>query len=78
MGECYYRLDQYVAAITELEHLIDAYPESPNIGRALYKLGRCKQETGKNNEAKELYQRLVDDHAGTWEAEQAIERLKDL
>jgi tol-pal system protein YbgF len=78
MGECYYRLDQYTQAIEELEFLIDTYPESPNIGRALYKLGRCKQETGKNDEAKTLYQRLVDEHGGTWEAEQATERLKDL
>jgi TolA-binding protein len=58
--------------------LLNTYPDSPNLGRAIYKLARCKQELGKTSEAKRLYQRLVDEYAGTLEAEQAAERLKDL
>jgi tol-pal system protein YbgF len=78
IGECYYSEEEYTQAITEYEHLVNTYPDSPNIGRALYKLARCKQELGKKNEARELFERLVRDHAGTLEAEQAAQRLKDL
>jgi len=78
IGECYYAQEKYTEAVTEYEHLLNTYPNSPNLGRAIYKLARCKQELGKTQEAKQLYQRLVDEYAGTLEAEQATERLKDL
>lgn len=78
IGECYYSQEKYSSAVVEYEHLINSYPDSPNLGRAIYKLARCQQELGKTPEARELFQRLVDDYAGTLEAEQAAERLKDL
>ena len=78
IGECYYMLEKYVDAVTSLEYLIDQYKSSPNIGRALYKLARSKQELDQKQEAITLYQRLVDDYDGTLEAEQAKERLKEL
>ncbi len=78
IGECYYSQEKYSNAVTEYGHLLKTYPDSPNLGRALYKLARCKQELGKKTEAKALFEQLVDEHAGTLEAEQASQRLKDL
>jgi len=78
IGECYYSQEKYTEAVTEYEHLIDTYRDSPNTGRAIYKLARCKQELGKTAEAKELFQRLIDQFGGSLEAEQAAARLKDL
>jgi len=78
IGECYYSQEKYTEAVTEYEHLINTYRDSPNLGRAIYKLARCKQELGKIDEAKELFQRLIDQFGGSLEAEQAAARLKDL
>ena len=78
IGECYYSQEKYTQAVVEYDHLLKNYPNTPNIGRALYKLARCKQELGKKDEAKQLFEQLVNDHAGTLEAEQAAQRLKDL
>ena len=78
IGECYYSQEKYTEAVTEYEHLINTYRDSPNLGRAIYKLARCKQELGKTAEAKELFQRLIDQFGGSLEAEQAAARLKDL
>lgn len=78
MGECYYALDKYSDAVLELEKLLKQFPESRNLGRALYKLARCKQELGKTSEAKAIYQRLVDEYAGTFEGEKAAEFIKEL
>ncbi|HWR82863.1 MAG TPA: tol-pal system protein YbgF [Candidatus Deferrimicrobium sp.] len=78
MGECYYSLEQYDQAIKQFEHLISNYRSSANTSRALYKLARSKQELGKKQEAKKVYQQIIDEFPSTLEAEQAKDRLKDL
>ena len=78
MGESYYALEKYPDAVVQLEKLINDYKTSPNIGRALYKLARSKQELGKKDEARTIFQRLIDEFPETLEAQQARERLKDL
>jgi len=78
IGESYYAMEKFAEAITQFETLINEYKSSPNLGRALYKLGRSQQELGKKAEARETFQKLIDDLPETLEASQAIERLKDL
>jgi len=78
IGECYYSQDKHAEAVAELEYLVREYQSSSTLGRAYYKLARSKQELGKKDEAKDIFQRLVDDYPGTLEAEQARERLKEL
>jgi len=78
IGECHWSLEKYADAIIDLEYLINEFKGSPNIGRALYKLARSKQELDQTDEAKALFQRLIDDYPGGLEAEQAKERLKEL
>jgi len=78
IGESYYALEKFHEAISQFDLLINQYKSSPNIGLALYKMARSQQELGKNAKAKKTYQRLIDEYAGTFEAEQAQERLKEL
>ena len=78
IGECLYSLSRYSEAVNELQHLVDTYPNSPNLGRAFYKLARCHQELGNQTEAKTIYRKLVEDYPGTFEAEKAGERLEEL
>ncbi|MCP4684901.1 MAG: tol-pal system protein YbgF [bacterium] len=78
VGESFFAQEKYTLAIAEYEKLMNGFPDSPNNGRALYKLARCKQELDKTDEAKRLYQQLIDDFPGTFEAEQAENLLKDL
>lgn len=78
VGECYFAQEKYSLAVSEYENLMNRFPDSPNNGRALYKLARCKQELDKKDEAKRLYQQLIADYPGTFEAEQAANLLKDL
>jgi tol-pal system protein YbgF len=78
IGESYYAIEKYPDAVVQFEKLINDYKTSPNIGRALYKLARSKQELGKKDEARTIFQRLIDEFPETLEAQQARERLKDL
>jgi len=78
IGESYYSLEQFVDAIDEFEFLLKTYKSSVNTSRAMYKLGRCKQELGKETEAKAVFEKLIEEHSGTLESEQARERLKEL
>jgi tol-pal system protein YbgF len=78
IGECYYSLEKYADAITQLEFMVGEFKGSPNLGRAIFKLARSHQELEHKDEAKRLFQRLVDEFPGTMEAEQAKEQLKVL
>ncbi len=78
MGECYYSLDKFLDAIDQFQALLDQFKGSDNSGRALYKLGRCHQELGHKDEAKKVYQQVIDQYPQTLESEQSKERLKDL
>lgn len=78
IGECYYSTEKYNEAITEFDYILTTWKSSANTARTLYKLARSKQELGKKDEAKTIYQRLVKEFAGTLESEQASARLKDL
>ncbi|HOP08004.1 MAG TPA: tol-pal system protein YbgF [candidate division Zixibacteria bacterium] len=78
IGESYYATEKYVDAINELDKMIKDYQGSPQLGRALFKLARSHQELDHKDEAKRLFQELIDDYPNTLEAEQAKEQLKIL
>lgn len=78
IGDCYYNQKKFSQAVESLELLLKNYPDTPTIQRTLHTLARCKEEQGKKDEARALYERIVKDHAGSFEAEQAAQRLKDL
>ncbi len=78
IGECYYSLGKFLDAIEQFQALLERFKGSVNSGRALYKLGRSHQELGHKDEAKKVYQQVIDGYPQTLEAEQSKERLKDL
>lgn len=78
IGECFYAQEKFVDAVSKFEFLLMNFKSSVNASRAMYKLGRCQQELGRKNEAKDVYTKLVEDYPETLEASQAKERLKDL
>jgi tol-pal system protein YbgF len=77
-GECYFSLGQFTQAAAEFDLLTREFPDSPKVASALYKLARSWQELGKTSDAKDIFQRVVEEHAGTLEAKQAQKNLKDL
>lgn len=44
LGECHYRMKEYIVASSEYERLIDHYPYSPLVEQAKYKIGMCYYE----------------------------------
>lgn len=78
IGECLYSQEKYVECIQKLSFLIQQFPGTPYMSRALHKVGRSQQELGQNAEARKSYDRLVDEFPGTLEAEQAKDQLKVL
>jgi tol-pal system protein YbgF len=78
LGESFYLTEKYKDAIAEFDFLLDNFKTSGNTSRALYKLGRSHQELGSKKEAKKVFQRIVDEHPGTLEAEQAAKQIKEL
>jgi tol-pal system protein YbgF len=78
MGESYYALQKYDLAITRFETVVNEYKTSKDYKQSLYKIARCQEELGDKTKAKQAYQRVVDELPGTFEAEQAAARLKDL
>ena len=78
IGESYYMLDKFVEAIVEFELLARDYRSFSNLDRALYKLARSHEELGHKDQARTVFQQVVDDYPGTLSAEQARDRLKEL
>jgi tol-pal system protein YbgF len=78
IGELYFRQENYGRAISEFEHLVNTYKQSPKVAPALYKVARCQHEQGKTADAKKTYQRIIDEFPGSTEAKQAQERLNEM
>jgi len=76
-GESYYSMKRYKDAISEFDLLLRDYPDSEKRAGALYKIARSHEELGQTNDARETFQKLVDEHPETLEGEQAKEKLKE-
>ena len=78
IGELFFRQENYGRAISEFEHLVTTYQQSPKVAPALYKVARCQHEQGKTTEAQSTYRRIIDEFPGSTEAKQAQERLSEM
>ncbi|MBD3258265.1 tol-pal system protein YbgF [candidate division GN15 bacterium] len=78
IGESYYAQEKYTQAIEQYDKLVTDFPDTPRLSQALYKMARCNQELGNNDEARRLFEQVMNEHEGTLEARQSEERLKDL
>lgn len=88
IGECFYSLagtggsddgrHYYDSAIVEFLFLTENFPQSDRIPTALYKLGRCYEELGEPRRARQMYERVVNEHGRSLEAKPARNRLDQL
>jgi tol-pal system protein YbgF len=90
IGECWYSLGgggpenqsdsigYYDSAIVEFQKLIDDFPQSERVPTALYKLGRCYEELKRPRQARQFYERVVNEYPKSLEAKPARSRLDEL
>lgn len=78
IGEAYYSMEKYPEAIREFRQLEIDFSTSEKRPGALYKMARSYEELNELDDAKATFQKLVENHPGTLESEQAREKLKEL
>lgn len=78
VAESYYERKDYVRAAEEFGKLVDTYRSSTKLPTALYKLGRCSEETGFNKNATDYYRKVVEGYPATPEAGLAKDKLTEL
>jgi tol-pal system protein YbgF len=78
IGESYYSMDNFKAAISEFDLLLSEYIDSEKRCTAMYKLARSYEELGQKQDAIAAFEKLVDDCPNTLEAEQAKDKLEEL
>lgn len=77
IGECYYALGNYRAAILAFEKVF-TFNQSNKNDYAQYKLGQCYQKLGDNARAREEYQNLIDNYSNPELVARAQEKLAQL
>jgi len=78
IAEGFYTQRKYADAQREYEALMTRYAESDKVPTAIYKLGRCSEESGDKASAKKRYQQVVDRFPSSSEAQLATDKLKEL
>jgi len=78
LGEAYYVMRQFEAAIGEYQKLIQSYPQSAKLTHAQLKMGYSLHEIGKTAEAKLQLESLVSSYPGTTTARLAEKRLQQI
>jgi len=75
IGESYYALEDYPAAASALQGLVDRYPKGDKMPSALLKLGEAHERLGDTAQAKAAFERLTKDFSKTEEARLARDRI---
>lgn len=78
LGEAYYVTQQYQAALVEFREFLRDYPSNTNITDALLKVGYTQQELGREAEARQTLDDLIERYPGTPEARFAKDRLRKI
>lgn len=78
IAESYYSRQKYTEAATEFTKLTTQYANSEKRPTALYKLGRCAEETGNPAQAQQYYSAVVNGYPSTSEAQLAKDKLAEL
>jgi len=77
-GELYVKLKNYKAAMIYLDEVLTEYQESSWTSWALYQKGEVKRFQKKNGEAKEFYQKVIENYPESKPAKKAKEKLEEL
>jgi tol-pal system protein YbgF len=76
MGECQYRMGRYKEALTAFYNVVSYYPLSQKLGASTLKIGQIYTKLGDREKARMMYERVVDQHPDTPEAEVARKGLE--
>lgn len=71
LGNCYLCMRDYQRAADSYRSLIEAIPDSRRIPSAYLLLARSLQNLGESEEAKKLYQKVIEDYGQSIESQQA-------
>src|SRR5690606_41947267 len=74
----YFLAGQYAQAIAGLHTMVEKYPRSSYVPRALLTIGLVQYNQGPNDAAMATLQRVLNEHATTHEARQAIRSIEHL
>ena len=78
MGESLFNQGEYDLAILDYQKVISNHARDAHTPRALLKQGMAFEQLTDNETAKIIYKKLIGDHAGSKEAQEAKERLGKL
>ncbi len=76
MGECHYRLGRYKEALTAFYNVVSYYPLSQKLGASTLKIGQIYTKLGDKEKARMMYDRVLDQHPDSPEAEVARKALE--
>ncbi|QCQ22826.1 tol-pal system protein YbgF [Desulfoglaeba alkanexedens] len=78
VGECYYLQERYREAVESYQVVLDRYPKGNKVPYALLKQGAAFHKLGDPTAARILYERVIEDHPDTPQAEIARKWLANL
>ena len=78
LGECYIGMKDYKNAAASYRSLIDTMPDSQRVPSAYLLLAKSLQSQDKAQEAKKLYQKVIEDYRQSIAAQQAQRHLSSL
>jgi outer membrane protein assembly factor BamD len=65
VGDFYYRHSKYLGAIRRFQGMVDQYPDSPDIDKGLFFLGRSSALAGQIEKAEAAFAKLLKEHPGS-------------
>lgn len=78
LGEAYYAVGDFEAALREFSKLSQQYPTSPKVSHAELKMGYIYHELGQRDQAQQVLTQLVGQYPNTTVAQLAQERLEQI
>jgi tol-pal system protein YbgF len=76
IGECQYRMGRYKDALNSFYNVVMNYPLSPKIAASTLKLGQTYTKLGDHDNARVMFDRVVDQYPATSEAELARKAIE--
>ena len=76
IGECQYRMGRYKDALNSFYNVVMNYPLSPKIAASTLKLGQTYTKLGDHDNARVMFDRVVDQYPTTSEAELARKAIE--
>ncbi len=78
IGECHFRLGHYKEALKSFYDVVSYYPLSPKLAASSLKIGQIYTKMKDHEKARLMYERVVDQHPDSSEAEIARKALETI